>query len=488
MKIICLTGLFVLLSLNTGAEVYLHSLPPSVNPSKAFIVKADNKVLSLLSVPSRYGNNISYGIFSFTDSAMVEIKTNFPSSGYTKWRFLPESDSIKYKIQNNGTVSFKLYKPTQLTVILNGDYRGRTLHLVAANPSKDAPKPDSPGLLYFEPGIHDIPASANKTISLESNRKLYLAPGAIIKGYIKAENAENIKIFGQGIIIPPGDSIIHNAIDFEACSNISINDISIILPEEGNGIFVYKSDEANIRNITIINPAIWESNGVTIANSSNINISGCLIRSGGNVVSVKGIGNNREFSNDSINPGSALPASDISVKNCRFWSDNNNAVSIGPETLAEYISDIHVSDCDIMFVRDEETNKAALSVLSLQSTDIYNVTFQNLRIYTSGQLIVIRNTDQLGNKKGSQSWPGEIHNISFDQIQTFERGNDRIQIDGWDSTKLVRNIHFDTLISGGDTLNADSPLFNLNQFTTTITVNGDTIKKPVQDEPVTSTY
>ncbi|MFB6342588.1 hypothetical protein ACE1ET_12740 [Saccharicrinis sp. FJH62] len=489
MKILKILGITIFTFCQSfNAEVFIQAVPPIVNTSKSFSVKVNSKPLGLFAIPSRYGNNISYGTFGFTDSVTIEVTTNFPSSGFTKWKFLPATDSIKYKILSNGIITFKLYKPTKLTLILNGDYRGRTLHLVASGPQINPPDTNSPGTLFFGPGLHEISAEEQNTITLESNRKVYLSPGAIVKGYIRAENAENIKVYGQGILLPPSDSINKHAIDFEACSNISVSGISILMPHEGDGIFIYKSDQSNISNATIINPVIWNSEGIVVANSSETTIKNCLIRSGSNAIAIKGIGNNREVSNDSIEPGSALPNTAIDISQCRLWSDNSNAIGIGPETMTEYISDVTISDCDILFVRDEEIDKAAISVFSLQSTDIYNVSMKDINIYTSGQLIVLKNSEQLAGLKGSQKWPGNIHDITFYNIKTFERGNDRIQIEGWDSTKLIHNIALTGIITMGDTVNANSPLLNLNDFTSAITINGDTIKKPVQTEPVTSTH
>ena len=478
---------FLLVIQQLRAEVYLQKIPQSVNESKSFSVKVDNKPLSLFAVPSRYGNNISFAAFSFTDSVALEIKTNFPSSEFTKWSFLPVSDSIRFKTLSNGTTTLNLYKPTKLTVILNGDYRGRTLHIVAARPHINPPDPDGPGILYFGPGLHEIPAEQNYTINIESNRKVFIAPGAVVRGYINSENAENVKIFGQGVLMSPTDSAHTNIIDIEACSNISISGISILTSKERNGIFIYKSDQSNVKNVNIINPVIWKSNGIVIANSSNTSVNDCFIRSGGDAISMKGLGNNRESSNDSIEPGSALPTTLINISKCRIWSDNNNAISIGPETMAEYVSDIDISDCELLFVRDEEKDKAALAIVALQSTEIYNVHINHVRIYTSGQLALLKNSEKIASLTGSQQWPGEIHDIRFSNIQTFERGNDHIQIHGWDSTKMIYNIAFENIITEGDTLTTNSSLLNLNDFTSVISVDGDTIKKPVQKEPVTST-
>lgn len=56
--------------------------------------------------------------------------------------------------------------------------------LLFANPLEAAPPhPDDPNVLYFPSGVHE-PGE----VIAENGQTIYLAPGALVKGNIKAEN------------------------------------------------------------------------------------------------------------------------------------------------------------------------------------------------------------------------------------------------------------------------------------------------------------
>ena len=97
-------------------------------------------------------------------------------------------------------VKFSLDKPAQLTVVVMGDYQGRTLHLFANAPETDAPFPMDPGVIYYGPGFYDIGKDRNWKIELKDNQTLYIGGGAVVAAQVVANGAKNIRICGRGIL------------------------------------------------------------------------------------------------------------------------------------------------------------------------------------------------------------------------------------------------------------------------------------------------
>lgn len=468
----------------TFGIVKTYKAPKEIVLSKDFVVKVNNQAIDIYASRTRYGSNANFGYFDFSDSVIIEVSTKNPAPHSTKWDIIPHKYNISFNEIKNGTIQFALKKPANLTFVIMGDYWGRTLHLFANAMEADPPQKDTPGVIYFEPGYHEINPENNFTLNIESNQKVYIAGGAVVKGILSASNSENIKIYGRGILMQSKDTTLGRGIDIEACNNISIDGIIINRTIPNWSGFIYKSDNITINDLKVISPAIWSCDGINIANSSNANYTNCFFRTGNNCIAIKGLGNDRNYVSSTIEPNTALPNENIHIKDCIFWSDNNNALVLGEQTIAEYYRNISFKNCDILFVRDEEPNKAALSIIALHSTPIENILFENIRVGCSGQLIAVFNTEEIFGNKGSQAWPGNIQNVRFKNIHATDRGSKTIRINGWNNENLVQDIKFDNITLNTDTLSTDSWYLHINEYTKNIIINGDTIKKPTLLEPV----
>lgn len=96
-------------------------------------------------------------------------------------------------------MTFKLDRPRNLSVEVNGDIF-HNLHLFANPIDENKPKKiKDKNLIYFGPGIHTFPGD---TLNVPSGKTVYVAGGAVVKGLIQVVNAQDVKIFGRGIVIP----------------------------------------------------------------------------------------------------------------------------------------------------------------------------------------------------------------------------------------------------------------------------------------------
>jgi polygalacturonase len=474
-KILLPVFLITALSISVQAKVKTYKAPSGIVLSKDFRVTVNGLPIDLYFSETRYGSRASFGYFDFADSVKIEITTAKPAPHTTEWQILPEKYGIKYRELANGKIGFTLKNPAKLTFVVTGDYWGHTLHLFANAPETKAPTKDSPGVIYFGPGLHVIGSEKNNTITLESNQRVYIAGGAVVQGFIKAENAENIEISGRGILMQTPKMNRQRGIDIEACSNIKINGVILNRNRDGWTGFIYKSNKITITDLKVVSPAIWSTDGMNLANCSNATFSDCFFRAGDDNIAIKGLGNNRSHSTKTIAPASALPNENITIDKCIFWSDNNNAVVIGQETIAEYFKNIEIKNSDVIFVRDEEPEKAALAIISLHGTPMENITFDNIRVGSCGQLITVFNTENIFNIAGSQQWPGAIGNITFSNITSDKRGTKTIRIHGWSDKKPVHNVRLKNIVIRGDTLSQYSGYLDLNDYTKNIIIDSDTI-------------
>lgn len=105
----------------------------------------------------------------------------------------PLSLGIK-PVMEGDTLSFKLDRPAKLVVEINNDVL-RVTHIFANPIEVDPPKRGDPGVRYFGPGVHKV-----GKIPVKSNETVYIAGGAGVYGFIKADGLDNFRITGRGII------------------------------------------------------------------------------------------------------------------------------------------------------------------------------------------------------------------------------------------------------------------------------------------------
>ncbi|MBS7614846.1 hypothetical protein KEJ18_03855, partial [Candidatus Bathyarchaeota archaeon] len=158
-----------------------------VKPSETFKVKKDGKEIPVYDVPVA-----SIASFTFEDECAITIKTNRD----IKWVDIrPFSLNIKPSFQFN-EVKFSLNQPCRISVELNRDPATRPLFLFANPPEESVPDKNDPDIIYFEPNkVHEA-----GNIHVESGQTVYIDEGAIVEGLIHAENAEDIRIAGRGIL------------------------------------------------------------------------------------------------------------------------------------------------------------------------------------------------------------------------------------------------------------------------------------------------
>ena len=466
--------LFLVLSacqLSAKENLKLYPAPAKSVRSYDFTVHANGKSVDLYGSENRYGSIATFGYFDFQDSVEVDVIFHHAAPHSASITVLPESYGIKPSNIENGHIRFKLYKPANLTFIHCGDYTGRTLHLFANPFETVVPDKNNPNVIWYGPGYHEIGNEKNRTLKLKSNQTLYLEGGAYVVGVVRADSSTNIKIAGRGILCQLPDYDVPKSIAFYDCNKIDISGIIVNRQRiEWSGL-MNRSNNITIHDYKVVSVAIWSTDGMNFANCSDVKVENCFFRAGDDNIAIKGLGTGKTKWKTTDNPSLSLPNKDIIVKRCIFWSDNNNAIVFGQETMTDKYENISFSDCDVIYVRDEQPIKAAIALICLHTTDYKNISFENFRVGPSGQLITVFFTESIFRLRGNQSlWPGKMEDIVFRNITTSGSGSKMVRIEGWDDSRIINNVLLENISINGKKLDINSPYLVTNRFVKNLTV------------------
>jgi hypothetical protein len=378
---------------------------------------------------------------------------------------------------HGSTASFEITEPeTYVTLVVNGDYRYRPLHLFANGPDRWDVDPADPGVRYFGPGYHELPL--DEIIELGSDETLYLAGGAWVNSPVRVKaGSTNVRICGHGVLAT--DQLYTarvNRVDGiqvdTGCSQISIEGIIVNKRVTGwCGILIASRDIA-IRDFKVVTGCIWSTDGMNPTNCQNVTYDNCFIRCGDDTIAVKGFTKRGVRNEPDVDPAISPPNESITVENCILWSDNNNAVVLGQETKAAYYRDIHFRNCDILYVNDASDRQGVLSLICLDGTRYSDISFEDIRVGAMQRnLINMFFTENIFDIPGSQQWQGSMEGVRFSRITVEEAHDARIRILGWSTTnRIVGTVLEDITIAGEPLASADDPRIASNEYSTPVFV------------------
>lgn len=275
---------------------------------------------------------------------------------------------------------FRLDRPIPLTIEFNGDWQ-RVIHLFGNPPEKDPPKPDTPNVRYFGPGVHEP-----GLIELRDNETLYLAAGAWVKGIVAAVGSRNIAILGRGVLdgsgvprrrqatkqqeaqpAPPATAVNYgnrrNMIYFEGADNARVEGITIVNSQTWT-FNARRSNGLRVDGIRILNGhGPCSTDGIDLVSSSDALVENVFIRTNDDNVVVKNL-DDREVH-------------DITVRKAVLWNEPcGNALEIGFELRSAPIRKILFQDIDIIRVE----RGSAISIHNGDSSTVEDITFDNIRV------------------------------------------------------------------------------------------------------------
>lgn len=281
---------------------------------------------------------------------------------YEKVMLKPYSKGV-IPTQENGAISFSLKENG--AYVLELDHYHNTLYIFNNRPVEcECPEEVTH---YFGAGIH-IPGR----ITLKSNESIYIDKDALVYGCVFAENAENIRIYGNGIFDDSGEERFsqHCTETYPTgnmklinCKNVSVEGVGFT----NSAIWcvnVYHCFDVKLDGIKVFGEWRYNTDGIDVVNSQRVEIRNSFVHSFDDCIVIKGLDKYCQTSNK-----------DMLIEHCVLWCDWGNTCEIGLETSCEEYENIIFRDCDLL-----RAGHTACDIQNGDSAKMHNITFEDIRM------------------------------------------------------------------------------------------------------------
>jgi hypothetical protein len=385
-------------------------------------------------------------------------------------RVLPRRKKTQLSLKDN-TVTLRIHEPGSYQIEWDGNLELPFFIFARPGILNSPATPCEHKRIEFGPGEH-----RPGLIELKSGQELHLAPGAEVYGAIRAVGASNIRITGRGILrqshLPfGGTSPEHNPLELIDCQDVVI-DGPIFLDGCTWNIVFRNCDRVHVRHITVLSERPYSTDGINPCDSRDVLIEHCFARCKDDCVSIKGMQRD-------VPVAELKPIHNIHVRDCLFWSDNNNGLVIGTETWASEICHIRFERTDFVKVSGTCGDwAAAFAVQSLADTQIYDIVFEDIDVeHNSGNPFSVLYLNEVYGIPGQRRpMGGNIRDITFRNINFHQRLHRHSLVLGMDEGHCVENVRFEEISSGGEVVpSAEKFRIQTNGFVRNAQWNGHLI-------------
>jgi len=362
---------------------------------------------------TRVQQEIHQASFSCEDGVEIAIRVAHPI-GHAAVR--PLSRKIETLV-SGGTLTFSIPGPEYLVVEIDSL---PPLFLFACSPEWEKLTPSDPGVHYFGPGVH-----RPGYITMKEGETVYLAPGALVYGGIRARGVGHIRVTGRGIL--DGAAEFSQMVLVENSHDVQFDGVMI---RNGDGWTntIVNCDSVEYSDVRVLSfgPA---GDGIDPLNSRHVAITGCFLRCTDDCIAVKAPQRGRNVDDILISSNTMLGYA---------FSDG---ATIGFETNADSITNVVISDCDVLQARggSRVEGHSGFSIICDGPAVISNVAFVENRVENAEEKLFELNVTD-GTKYGTGP-PGHIQNILVRDV-SWSRARPII-IRGFDGAHRVSNVIFD---------------------------------------------
>jgi hypothetical protein len=381
---------------------------------------------------------------SFSFSGPIDVLIRLPQrKEISQAKVLPGAKNIVTKISGN-TISIHMDKPASVYLKIDGEEK-HPLFIFANPPEKDVPAPNTPNLIYFGPGVHDI---GTRYSEIGPETTIYIAGGAFVKGRLRtAENAGLLRIRGRGILsgidypmlLEWGTMMIWG----RGVSPVDIEGITVT-DAPGYNITAMKG-KSTIDNVKLLS---WHmrNDGIDVGEDSLV--THCFLK----------------VNNDALKPY----ASRSKYLDNIVWQQAIGSPVQLSWNLTRNVTGVVVSGLDIIHVdrsvdpniNDTKRNEAAIfGMWNLDGANYSDILIENVRIEDTPFRLFLFQTRKAWQKdsKGNLKSKGEgtLEQVTFRNISCPQEPLNKSIFDGnGENTGYIRNITFDNVTIGGTRLTA----------------------------------
>jgi len=436
----------------TNSAATLYAAPEGSPVSQDYALLVDGDEAAVYGIPSKYEHPVCFSYFDIAGPVKVEVRVNFlPEQEIERLTVHPLALGITAQRDGN-TFTFTVQRKGSVTILVNGNYENRPLHLFINPP---APPPPA-GAIVFGPGKHVL--GYDDPIRLKSGETLYIAGGAWVEGLVRVPGASGVRIMGRGVLSQSVVAGKHYAggdtapvgIALTDCRNVVLEGIVETRAVGGWCGVALNCEGVQVRDYHVLAPVIWSSDGFNPCNSRNVLIEDSFFRTGDDCIAIKGTAGGPVLTEPHIPPETQPAAENIAVRRCVFWSDSNGVLVIGPETRAKHIRNVSYSDCDVIYHAKHGADLGVFGILSLHGTEITNVSYENIRVeHCENQVFCFRFMQKIFAIPGDQTFPGGISDVTIRGVSVdYQAGGPRSEFSGWSADKQIRDVSIDGLRYG----------------------------------------
>lgn len=372
------------------------------------------------------GHSVQKASMTYFDfSGTIEVAVTSNNGAINKARIRPLSYGIKSKIKGN-TLSFTLSNPANLSVEINDDIF-HNLHLFANPIEKNIPDSKDPNVIYFGPGIHEVP---NQKLIVPSNKTVYLAGGAVLKGQIALDSVSNVNILGRGMV----DQEVRLGIHIANSKNVNVEGLFASQCLAGG------SDGVKISNVKTISFYGW-GDGMNVMASNNVFYDRVFVRSSDDCTTV--YGTRKEFKGGCKN---------VTMQNSTLWADVGHPILIGTHGNSDkpdVLENLNYINIDILDQKEMQIDyQGCLSINVGDNNLAKNVLFENIRVedFREGQLLNLR---VFYNTKYCTAPGLGIEDVVFRNIDYNGKNANISIIAGYNEQRKIKNVTFENLKING---------------------------------------
>lgn len=364
----------------------------------------------------------SMAYFDFRGVVEIEVRRhgNAPVAALIR----PRSLGLAARIEAD-CVTFTLDQPRSLSIEFDGDITNN-LHLFAG-PIEALPDREAPNIVYFGPGIHQLP---ERGLRVASGQTLCFAGGSIIRGRIRCEGVEHVRLLGRGYFDQRESPVLV----------VDSRDVQIDGLMVSASINIAQSDGVVVRNLKAITYGPW-GDGLDVYCSRAVRIERVFLRTSDDCIAVYAH-RNRWFGD----------VRDIAVDGAVLWADVAHPILVGTHgntARPEILEGLVFRDIDILDHCEAQLDyQGCLSLNASDANLIRNVRFERIRIedFRRGQLVNLR---VAWNRKYAQSPGRGIEQILFKDITYVGTHANLSVIAGYDESRRVSQVVFENLVING---------------------------------------
>jgi len=310
------------------------------------------------------------GFVSFTSDRAVKVcVNNMKSSGSAPVTIRPLSRTVSPSV-DGGKIEFTLTEPGQY-VLENGSAHC-PLYIFFDPPRQNN---GAKAKWHFGPGVH-FPG----TIVLSSGDSVYIDPDAIVFGSIYGNDVHGVRIFGGGTLHGGNlarvfrsitETLLIPTIKFYNSTDIQISDI-IIQDAPCWVVSFWNCSDIDIDFVKIVGQWRYNTDGIDICNSDNVQITRSFVRAFDDAIVMKGMD---YVDYRTVKWQKDHPLTDINVKECVLWCGWGRTLEVGIETAAPEYARILFENCDLI-----HNSAVCMDIQNGLYADIHDITFRNIRI------------------------------------------------------------------------------------------------------------